>query len=256
MSLCAAAVAAIAGNASAQTGSFSFAVSPSEPVLVAPDDPVVQHIESWDSPLMRIIKRSRPFIEIVNTSDEGVQLTEFRMTIGDADFNFSDDFFGAFTVLGDSTPGVDISSTTEMGGDELVISFGGGGLAPGEVVRFQVDIDGDPGVPGMFIHPDYRTVFFDIYGDDNSDNSVLTANFIATLDGDQELQATGVQPDLDKPVGSAFIAPAIRPYSVMEMVEVTGFEDTTVVIPEPSAVLLLLMASAGFGAAFMRRRLG
>lgn len=243
---------AASGDVSGQSAGFDFRISPSEMVLAAPDpyDAELQHYEMWDSPIGRIIKNSRPFLEIRNTSTagSGIQLNEFRITIGDEDFNFSDDIFGAFTQVGTTTPLVSFTSATEDDDNELVITFGDGGLAPNEVVRFQIDLDSDD--PLATKNPDYRMVFFDLFENDNSDNSRLTANF--TDSNDDPVTLTGFLRDGDPDSLTNYVNGAVRPYSDMERVQVTGFE----LIPEPSSVLLGLIAMAGGAAAMMRRRLG
>lgn len=236
----------IVSDAAAQQRSFEFRVSSSEMFLHDGDNEALMHIEAWDSPMMRAIKRSRPFIELRNTSTNGAELTEFRMTIGDELYSFGNSFLGDYAVLGTTTPNVNVSSVTALdGGNELLIQFGDGGLDPNEVVRFQVDIDGD--LPTQFIHPDYRTVFFDLNDDDDSDNSRLTVTF------DSGIPLEGVQPDL--PTGSPWINQNLRPYAVMEKIESSGFEEIPV-IPEPGTIALTLLALCGACAIGMRRRLG
>ncbi|MEM8864452.1 MAG: PEP-CTERM sorting domain-containing protein [Planctomycetota bacterium] len=242
-------VLSLVSQAEAQNG-FSTAISSNEAILEAPNDMMVQKIVSWDSPLMRVVARSRPFIEVKNTS-ANERLTTFSMTIGDTDFNFSDAFFGEFAVLGTtSSPGVGIESATVTdNGDVLNITFANGGLAPQELARFQFDIDPDPGIHGMFIHPDYRTVLFDLFDDDDSDNSVLTATYSAGP------VVSSAFPDQPTPAGPIFVNGVLRPYSVEEPIDRFG-QDPVEVIPEPSSVLLFLTALSGFAAAAMRRRLG
>lgn len=238
-------------DAHAQTASFEFNISSSELFLSDGANYNLMHIEAWDSPLMRAIKRSRPFVEVRNTSTSGVQLTQFSMTIGDEDYSFGDSFLGDFAVLGDTTPNVNLTDVSGPdGGNELLIQFGDGGLDPGEVVRFQIDIDGD--LPDQFIHPDYRTVLFDMGDDDNSDNSILTASFI-TGSG-QMLEVQGVQPDTEEV--SPYVNGNLRPYAVMEPIDGSGFEELVPIVPEPGAVALALLALCGACAAGMRTRLG
>ena len=224
--------------ASAQptVASFNIALSSSEQVLAFPDDPMVMHFQSWDSPLERIIERNMPFIEVGNSALSNVPIIEFRMTIGDLDFNFSDAVLGDFAVIGTTTPNVMISSTS--GGDELIVQFADGGLAPGEMARFQIDIDPDPGVDS-FVYPDYRTVLFDVNGSDDSDNSLATAIFDIPENGTTPVSIR--LPDFQQE-GPIYLNEHIRPYSVMEDVERFG---TTEVIPEPTAMILLALGALG-----------
>lgn len=247
--LCAGAVAAafaIMGQAT-QAQSFTYNISTSEALLELPDDMVVQKIEMWDSPLMRIIKRSRPFIEVKNTSAEGSgqNLTMFTMTIGDTDYSFGDSVLGDYAVTGYSTPGV-IASTSAPGGDELAISFAGDGLAPGEVARFQIDLDPDPGLD-LYVHPDFRFVLFDMNGGDDSDNSQLSGVFSTSGLGTQSIIDT-VIPD---PI-AALVATegSIRSYDTQEPVDMFGGE---ALIPEPSSLLLAVLAACSSAFGYRRR---
>ncbi|MEN1679031.1 MAG: hypothetical protein AAGJ46_05530 [Planctomycetota bacterium] len=236
------------------TRSFSIGISSSLPKLMAPDDPAVKHIESWDSPLMRIINRSRPYIEVRNTSTiETANITEFSMTIGDIAYDFGDSVLGAFAVVSQySAEGLTVDSiSSPTNGDDIRIAFGGDGLAPGEVVRFQVDID--PETSTQFIHPDFRTVFFDLEENGDADNSVMTATFENGRPISVRLQDLNLPPGT---VGSTVFANSVRrPYDVMEDIELVT-DGGEVVIPEPSAAILVLLATAGGLAVRMRHRLG
>lgn len=259
---CGAALAAIAlpmlllsESAHAQpVSSFSIGISSSLPKLMAPDDPVVKHIESWDSPLMRIINRSRPYIEVRNTSTfPNSNITQFTMTIGDIAYDFGDSVLGALAVLSEySADGLTIDSVTSpTGGDDIQIAFGGEGLVPGEVARFQIDID--PQSSDQFVHPDFRTVLFDLEDNGDLDNSVMTAAFSVGPPVSVRLQ------DLSLPEGSlgstVFANSVRRSYDVMEPIEFVN-SGGEVVIPEPSAAVLVLLAAAGGLAVGMRHRLG
>lgn len=233
MTLALALLCTLTAGAMAQVGtvaSFSLNLSSSEQILANPNDPTVMHFQSWDSPLTRIIERNMPFLELTNSATSTVNLTEFRFTIGDTNYNFGNGFLGDYAVLGTTTPGIDFNAVS--GGDELVMQFNNGGLAPGETVRFQVDIDADPGFM-TFAHPDYRTVFFDIIGQsasvaDDSDNSLATALFLLSDDSirgvSQRLQ------DISAGSDNVFVNGNIRPYSIMEMVE---FEPVGEPDPDP-----------------------
>src|SRR5690606_10670586 len=99
-------------------------------------------------------------------------ITQFKMTIGDDQFQFGNALMGMYAKLGKDTPGYSLSSTVEDGGDTLVVNILNGGLAPGETVNFQIDLDVDPAYAGVFyMHPDYRTVLFDMNGDNYYQNA-------------------------------------------------------------------------------------
>lgn len=243
---CAAIFVAVTGGAHAAS-SYNFAISYSEPMLAAygtPEEADVAHYESWDSAIARIRKRNMPFIEITNTSTSATPLTQFTMSIAKPEYDFSDDVLLAFAKLGTSTPGISMMSSSPDGGDTLLVVDFTDGLQPNEVARFQVDIDVDPAFPDLYPYPDYRMVFFDINGDDNSDNSVITATF-ETANGATTTQ-TNVLPDYEQnPV--YLNGGGLRPYTEMDPAE--RF-DLTGEIPEPSSAaiaVLSLIAARGFG---------
>lgn len=259
--LLAAAALSTAQSVSAQQ-SYSFAISSSEAILESPDSMVVAKVEAWDSPLMRVLKHSRPFLEVTNTSSESADpqnLTLFTMTIGDTQYGFGDDVLGAFAVLGDtSSSGVEIASATASAdGDEIAIEFGNGGLAPGETARFQIDIDPDDGVEGLLVHPDYRTVLFDLVAVesalDDSDNAMVTALFSGGLDDDVSFGQT--LPDSVGSPSALSSLNAVIPYASSNDFPIQIFDTPDVIIPEPSALLMALIACL-FSAAAMRQRLG
>ncbi|MGI9458022.1 MAG: PEP-CTERM sorting domain-containing protein [Aeoliella sp.] len=233
---------------------FQISLASKEMVLENPDDHAVQMFSAWDSPFQRIADRNMPFVELMNLENSTGNLTEFRLTIGDADYNFSDDYFGDFVMLADSTPGVSLSASTAMAGDELVVSFGGDGLAPGDTVRFRIDLDPDVGIMGLFPHPDFRTVLFDMNdmdGNGMTDNSTATASFEDP--NDDTMTATAVAELIDYTVTgpqALYFNQVIRPYSQMEGVDIFRAQGLTEVnmIPEPStaglAVSGLLAAAA------------
>ena len=116
----------------------------------------------------------------------------------------------------------------------MIVRLGNGGLAPGEVVRFQFDIDPDPGVQS-FVHPDYRTVLFDLNGNDDSDNSIASVVFAGAGEEGEDVVKNRVFPDFPQD-GPIFVNEIIRPYSVMENVEYFG-----VPVPEPTSLAMLVL---------------
>lgn len=250
-------VAITCTTAEAQLGNIGFEIklSEKEMVLEHPNDPVVQKFAAWDPPFQRIADRNMPFIEVKNLSTSTGNLTEFRMTIGDTDFNFSDDFFGTFVKLGTSTPNVNLSATTAMNGDELIVTFGNGGLAPGELVRFRIDLDPDPNTFGLFPHPDFRLVLFSMNGmDDSFDNSIVSALFVDPNDPANTATVSNQLPDFTVTgAQSLFFNQFIRPYSQMEGVDIFALQAAEV-IPEPSTVTLAVAGLLAIAAVARRQR--
>src|SRR5690606_14295816 len=112
-----------------------------------------------------------------------------------------------------------------------------GGLQPGQVVRFRVDIGVDPGYPNLFPYQDFRLVFFQspsLGGDPNIPTSVVTSIF--SENGMTESLSTSLE-NWTTP-NNAYFNGSIRPYSVMMGLDIftTGAEQTD--IPEPSSIAL------------------
>ncbi len=245
-----------AASAQAELGEvgFEFRISEKEMVLEHPDDMGVKMFASWDTAYQRIANRNMPFIELMNNINSTGNLTEFNMTIGDTDFEFSDDYFGAFIVQSDSTPDVDISSITSTG-DLLTLTFGNGGLAPGELVRFGIDIDADPGLEDMFPFPDFRLVLFDMNNMDGQggvDNSVVTATFEDPEDSSMTATAsTQLEDYVVTGPQAQYYNQILRPYSVMEGVDI--FDASANVIPEPATATLSVLALSALAIWWKRR---
>ncbi len=242
----------VATPAVAELGDVGFQVKfcEKEMVLEYPGNMGVKMFASWDAPYQRIANRNMPFIEVMNLSDSTGNLTEFSITIGDTDFNFSKEYFGDYVIQSNSTPDPIISSITSTG-DLLTLTFGDGGLAPGELIRFGIDIDPDPGLEDMFPHPDYRLVLFDMNNLDGNgieDNSVVTAVFEDPNDSTMTATASTQLEDYEVTgPQSNYFNQIIRPYSVMEGVDIfaaSGFNGGTE-IPEPSTIPLVLISVAG-----------
>lgn len=228
-----------ATNATAAS-SYKFNLSFSEPMLAAygtADEDEVAHYEGWDSSIARIRKRNMPFIEITNTSTSATPLTQFTMSIAKPEYDFSDNVLLSFAKLGTTTPGVAMTSSSPDDGDTLLVVDFTEGLQPNETVRFQVDIDVNAAYPDLYPYPDYRMVFFDVNGNDDSDNSVLTTTF-QSLGGGTTTQ-TQTLPDFNQDSTVYLNGGGLRNYTEMdgvEMFELTGE------VPEPAAGLLALLA--------------
>lgn len=231
----------------------------------------------WDSAQVRRAARMMPFVEITNLASSTGNLTEFRMSIGDTAFNFSNALLGVYVTPGvmDSlpinVPDLDFSIAsatvvTDQGallGDELLITFGNGGLAPGETARFRVYLAADAGNTTM---PDFREIFGNANAqnfvdptDDFDTNSVFSAVF---RDPNDPTMTVTTDPaaladfTLD---GPAFLnsSSVLRPYSAMEPVQIFGGSSLggPTLIPEPSTIVLGLGAALmGWGARRQLRR--
>lgn len=254
-------VQAIATTANAELGEvgFEIRISENEMVLEHPGDMQVKMFAAWDAPYQRIASRSMPWIEVRNLAESTGNLTEFSMTIGDTDYNFSDSYMGAYAYQSDSTPDVLISSIQSTG-DLLTLTFGDGGLAPGEIVRFGIDIDPDADVDGLFPHPDFRLVLFDMNDMDangTQDNSVVSAQFVDPLDLSMTASAsTELEDFVVTGPQSQYFNQFVRPYGVMEGIDTFALTATTGPnpIPEPGALLLAGLATLGLYGVNKRRR--
>lgn len=222
---------------------YTVRLSEKEAVLMNPNDSTVQKAAMWDHPYQRIADRNMPWIEVTNAGESTAQITQFLMTIGDTDFNFSDDHFGNPIFASANNPaGIDLDGDIQSSGNQLVIDFTG--FDPGETVRFRVDIDPDD--PDAFPHPDFRRVLFDMNGSTVTDNAQIQLRYshgTSTFDTPPRfLEDYAVNPLAG--IFVSFEQASIRPYTWMEPVEVFEVSDRAV-IPEPStssiAALVLLV---------------
>lgn len=223
-------------------------ISSLETVLAEPDNKTSTGYAAWTGWMTQVYEYNMPFVELANAvTDKAVSV--FRMSIGDTNYRFSNLFSnkamtnswnipvnGEYALLGTTTPGIDFSTTIEDDGDTLVIDFGPNGLQPGETVRFQVDIDADPGSQGTMMYAPYSSVFFQNGGTDTSNNSVVSVEYIPTGE-----TASATLPNFDVPNAVSLTTP--RPYAVMQMVDVQPDFNIGDPIPEPGAVLIAALAS-------------
>lgn len=255
--LAAAFVGGFATRAAAQGPTVNF--SSIEVLLAQPDRMDLQKLALWAGWATQQYEYNMPFIEISNPSDATQAITSFEMSIGDTKFQFSKAFLrkedtnaGAFpangidyAIAGYSTPDIEFESSIDNGGDLLVVDFTDGGLLPGEVVRFQVDIDRDANQPTQKLFADYTSVFFKSDGStDTSQNSEITVTFADGSDVNLVLPNQNVDGAISRFFQSA------RPYSTPQQ-GVKFSVPLVPVIPEPSAGLLAGLALAALGA---RRR--
>jgi hypothetical protein len=247
----------IAAPAWAQTTSpFTVKISEKELKLEHPTDMMWDKHLMWDLSFQRMNDRNMPYIELMNAATNTAPITEFHMTIGDTRFNFTNDVLGTFAMLGSTTPGFQLTSST-IAGNELIVMIGNGGLLPGQLVRFKIDIDVDPpNSGGLFEYPDFRTVLFDMNGVnvyDNTQQSSTTDNARVWVVYDP---ATGpnfstvpvpFQDETVLPPASSFFNDNPREWGENDPVrifQIGGGE----VIPEPSSIVLLAGMACGLAA--------
>lgn len=250
------AAAAIAVPASAQT-TINF--SSLETVLVNPMDMNNKMTALWTGWATQVYEYNMPYIELKNDSNAPFAVETFRMSIGDTNYNFSNIFFrkestnsypyaanGEYALTGFSTPNIEFATGIEDGGNTLLVDFSArGGLKPGEVVRFQVDLDRDSDIGGMKMFADYPSVFFTPNGGaDTTGNSVISLSYVGT---NQTTSTT--LPNYSMSAATTGYLTTPRPYSVMQPIDVfpdvpVGFPE----IPEPTAGMLAAIAVAAVAA--------
>jgi hypothetical protein len=255
---------------------FNLKISEKELQLAHPTDMAWMKYNMWDITTERMFDRNTPTLELTNTSTAN-SLSQLQLTIGDSRFHFADDFFpgNSAIVLGTTTPGFDLSSMISADGNTLTVTVNGG-LAPGETVRFRIDLDVDAGLPDppFYEHPDFRTVLFDINAgggnqpvevydgnlvrNSSVDNAMATATFTGgaavgplafpdrVINGPSD---PGCQPC--QGMQNLFFNDNFRPYGIMENVDIFEIGGGGPVIPEPATALLALVGL--FGHALCRR---
>jgi hypothetical protein len=261
-------------NSTAHAGAISFAkvdwqIAAKEVALIE-HDMMDMMGAMWDVPAQRRAERNMPWVQVTNDANSDANLTEFRMTIGDERFHFSNELFVDYAIVSATSPFQNVSSTTANSENELVLTFNGGGIAPGDSVRFKIDlgIDADQlGLMQIWPHPDYRTVLFDMNGidawgptpmtpmaPDDSDNSAARATF-TSMGMTVTTPAPGIRfPDATVVGPQAFIFNQFkRPQHVMEDVDVFNAVEVIGAIPEPSSLLLSVIGMSALGLLAQRR---
>lgn len=243
------AASVIATSAKAQN-SWAVSISEKEMKLEHPVDMMWDKWLMWDIGYQRMMCRNMPYIELLNEATSAAPITEFHLTIGDNNFNFAPVEGTKFALLGSSTPGFDLTSTTLNGlGDELVVTIGNGGLLPGQLVRFQINLDVDPAYAAQYSasfgssQPDFRTVLFDMNGlnvytgvQHSSSDDNAKASVVFTPGGKSNTVAF---PDEVVPV-SQYFNNNLRVYKASDPVLIFQIGGGTEV-PEPSSVALLML---------------
>jgi hypothetical protein len=262
LSILAVAFAAICGAAAHGQNSWSLGISEKELKLENPTDMMWDKWLMWDIGYQRMIARNSPYIELTNASTSTSAITEFHLTIGDNRFNFGPVEGTDHVLLGSTTPGITLGSSTLNSGDELVVTVGNGGLLPGDTVRFKIKLDVDPAYAATYAAnfgaslPDFRTVLFDMNGNnvyDGTQNKSSADNaqgFVIFTPGGKSSTATFE----DETVAAGqFFNNNLREYRAMDPVLIFNLEGQ--VIPEPtSAVLALFGLSACFAMRGRSRR--
>jgi hypothetical protein len=140
---------------------------------------------------------------------------------------------------------------------------GTGGLAPGDLVRFRIDIDVDAGLsnPPFYQYPDFRTVLFDkngvqVYGNDPAfpngaeDNAQATVKF-----SDGSTQGPTPLPDFTVTgAQNEYFNATYHPRGVMEGVDIFTIGGGPAVIPEPGSAVLALFGVVGATCGMRKRR--
>jgi len=245
---------------------WSLKISEREMAFRPATDVMAMKTLMWDLPASRRAARNVPFICLTNDSATA-SITQFKMTIGDDQFHFANALMGMYAKLGKDTPGFSLSSTVENGGDTLLVNFLNGGVAPGKTVNFQIDLDVDAAFANsFFIHPDYRTVLFDMNGDnyyenagivndpDSDDNSKVSITF--SMGGMPSVTA-GPTPFPDPNVldGSArFINANIARYGDSDPIRSFPLSGGVSFIPEPGTAMLGLLGLLGMTPQLVRYR--
>lgn len=254
-------------DCSSVTGSWCLRISEKEKQLVHFDEPEWMKPLMWDLGITRNdYYRNMPTLELSNIAASGSPaITQFTMTIGDSRFHFGDSFLGVAALMGESTlDQYDLTSSVSPDGNKLTVNItekgGTGGLAAGDLIRFRVDIDVDPGFtnPPFYQFPDFRTVFFDkngeqVYGpdpavppggEDNSQIGVLLSDGTILLETLPDYTVTGFQ--------NQYFNGTYHPRGVMEGVDIFPSGGGTV-IPEPAGAMLALLGLCG-GLSVVRRK--
>jgi hypothetical protein len=255
----------------AGTDSFTVKIAEKQQALSDPTDEAMQHFLMWDLNADRVLDRSMPYVELKNDSTSTSPITSFHVTIGDTRFHFDCATLHSCAMLGKTTPGISLTSavsaisgnSASTSGDELDLTIGNGGLKPGEVVRFKIALAPDAGTH-FFIHPDFRTVLFDMNGKNvydgnliqvsSTDNAQLTA--IYGLTGSGTLTAGPIALEDTSVVGveSQYYNGIFRHYGVMEPVDTFAKAGSVATIPEPGTLVLAALSFFGGLVPLARRR--
>ncbi len=249
----AALAACFAAQASAESISYSLTFSENLDVLMDPTNATLAANASKATQHTLMMQRTNPYFELRNTSEQA-EITQFTLSIGDLTKNF--DWARAI----ETSAGVSYTLETldeVMGGiksDFLTISFSG--FAPGDFVRFRFGLSADD--PNASMIQDYRTILFDLDGDDPSGNALVTVDF-ASGEGTAQLvdqlpnfsmNGLTTSTDMSFPSGPCF--DHVVPFHF----DASGTIDPNPgpQVPEPGSVVLLGCGLLGLISWKLRRR--
>jgi hypothetical protein len=258
-------LATATSRAAAQTnsGSFTLKITEKEMKLEHPTDMMWDKYLMWDLAFQRMNDRNMPYIELKNDATSTAPVTELHITIGDDRFHFANDALGDYAMVGSTTHEFDLTSSA-IDGNELVVNIGNGGLQPGELVRFKIDLDVDAEFADeFFAHPDYRTVLFDMNGfnvydglqqQSPNDNAKVWAIFDPAVGANLITEPVALQDEIVSGPAAEFYNDNYRRYSEMDPVRTFQLVGgTDVVIPEPGTMAI---GCAGvFGGLFFAARM-
>lgn len=243
------ALVALAGSAAQAQNLWSLSISEKELKLDHPVDMMWDKWLMWDIGYERMMCRNTPYIELTNEASSSSPITEFRITIGDNRFNFGPVEGTDLVKLGSTTPGVSLAAnTTGSLGDELVVTIGNGGLLPGQLVRFKINLDVDPAYAAQYAasfgasQPDFRTVLFDmngvnVYDGTTNASSADNAQAFVTFNPGGKSN-TAVFEDETVAAGQYFNN-NLREYRAMDPVLIFQLEGQ--LIPEPTSIGLAML---------------
>jgi hypothetical protein len=233
--------------------SFSMRISEKQGALLSNADSMMSSM-SRDLGFDRMLYRNRPYVELMNDSTSKDPITEFHLDLGDPRFNFNCTALGACAMLGTSTPGIDLASSTSAGGNQLDLTIGNGGLLPGHAVRFRIALGFDTQYKtdkDYFATPDFRTVLFHMGGDDfypdsmpstGSGDAEVTVDFGALVAGPVSLSKFNQQID---PNAAKYYNNIYHAYGATDPVQVFDQLTGGTAVPEPCTAML-----AGIGVLF------
>jgi hypothetical protein len=249
--------AAFGGLAAQAQNSWTLNISEKELKLENPTDPMWDKWLMWDIGYQRMIARNMPYIELINDPASTGNITELHFTIGDNRFVFGDiPNTSELVQLGSTTPGFNLASSKATGvvntngdmGDILTVTIGNGGLLPGQLVRFQINLDVDPSFAASYAasfgdsQPDFDMNGNNVYdGVVNSSNKDNAQAFVVFDPGGQG--STAIFDDEPVSAGDIFNN-NLRAYKAMDAVLIFQLEGAQP-IPEPGSLALAMLCFCG-----------